>query len=173
MFDGCSIALSKSPFLLFFCIAKVCILDKSPISDQGTHCSSRKQEDRVCSCSPPSFSPSQHVSWLLALDFTCCHEQQPLPSLRSRVIPQAGTPQRPTSGLQMSTENHQILLPTFGNPNLLPCWLLPYKPLGCSTLHQGWMEPKAWGRWKPAQHAPAQLSDAQPSQPALSICMYR
>lgn len=81
MLNGCSIALRESPSLLFFCIAKACILDKSPISDQGTRCCSHKLEDGTCSCSPPSFSPSQRALWLLAHGFTCCHEQAGTPNI--------------------------------------------------------------------------------------------
>lgn len=38
----------------------------------------------------------------------------------------------PFSILQTGTKTHPILLPTFGNPNFLPLWLLPCEPFGCS-----------------------------------------
>lgn len=37
----------KSPLLLFLCVAKVCTLDKSPVSDRGTRCCSQEGKDRL------------------------------------------------------------------------------------------------------------------------------
>lgn len=70
----------KSPLLLFLCVAKVCTLDKSPVSDRGTRCCSRERErtDRLCSCSPPSPPPSQGASRLFGI--TCCTSRQRPPT---------------------------------------------------------------------------------------------
>lgn len=77
------------------------------------------------------------------------------------------------SRLHLGAEKHQLLQPVFGNSDSLPPWLLPWKPLGCSTSHNGWMESKVWRHGKPARRGLAQLRDTQPSQLSRSICTHR
>lgn len=73
----------KSPLLLFLCVAKVCILDKSPISDRGTRCCSPRRERTGCAPAPRILTPSQGASWPLALGITCCHQQAETPNTAS------------------------------------------------------------------------------------------
>lgn len=128
----------KSPLLLFLCVAKVCTLDKSPVSDRGTRCCSQEGKDRLCSCSPPSLPPSQSVSWL------------PWHYL----LPQAGRdPQHRLSELRTGTETPRsaahVQQPPL--PSSLPCRPLPTAP--------GPMEPQARGRGTSAEPGSAtQLS---------------
>lgn len=96
----------KSPLLLFLCVAKVCTLDKSPVSDRGTRCCSgeRERTERVCSCSPPSPPPSQGASWLFGI--TCCTSRQrpptpPLWAVKRHRTPRMGCP-RPAAPLPSS-----------------------------------------------------------------------